>query len=336
MATLTERYVAAVTRHVPGSQRPDVEREVSAAISEIIAARQDDRATADRPAQESERAALLELGDPVRLAADYTDRPLQLIGPAVYPAYIGLLSVLLTTVLPIILAAVALATLFASGDPGKTVANTMLTGISVFGHMFFWTTLLFVVIERSTAAGAHTPLPGWTPERLPDVRIAGEARLGDTVAAVVLSLGTILYLVWQQFRSPFAYADGSPVPLLNPALWDSWLPFFIALLLAAAALEWHRYRVRRWNRGILAAHILVHTALAVPLLVLLANGSLVNGDFLARIGSWWPDAPSGIKVVGMVSIAGIWIWDLLDTGLKARRDARGAGRGHSMEQPPGR
>ena len=35
---------------------------------------------------EAELAALTELGDPVRLAAGYTDRPLHLIGPGVYPS----------------------------------------------------------------------------------------------------------------------------------------------------------------------------------------------------------------------------------------------------------
>jgi hypothetical protein len=72
MATLTQRHVAAVACGVPEDQRSDVERDTAAAIADLTEAR---LAAGEEP-DAAERAALLELGDPVRLAAAYSSRPL--------------------------------------------------------------------------------------------------------------------------------------------------------------------------------------------------------------------------------------------------------------------
>lgn len=52
---------------------------------------------------------LTELGDPMRLAAGYTGRPLHLIGPAVYPDWLRLVKLLLGIIVPLSMAGSALA-----------------------------------------------------------------------------------------------------------------------------------------------------------------------------------------------------------------------------------
>lgn len=65
MSTLSSRYVTAVSRSVPESQREDVEAEVAASIEDLTEARLE----AGTPPADVERAVLPELGDPMRLAA---------------------------------------------------------------------------------------------------------------------------------------------------------------------------------------------------------------------------------------------------------------------------
>src|SRR5882672_5085367 len=102
--SLTDRYVDATLRRLPGRQRPDIEKELRASIADAV----DDRLVAGSDPAEAERAVLTELGDPARLASGYADRPLQLIGPALYLDYTRLLGALLATVVPAVAMAIAI------------------------------------------------------------------------------------------------------------------------------------------------------------------------------------------------------------------------------------
>ncbi len=100
-ASLTDRYVTATVRDLDEDQRAEVERELRTTIEDMI----DGRLEAGAPSRpEAERAVLTELGDPVRLAAGYTGRPLFLIGPRVYPQWRRVMTVLLTTLVPLVTA----------------------------------------------------------------------------------------------------------------------------------------------------------------------------------------------------------------------------------------
>ena len=80
-ASLTDRYVAATVSGLDEAQRPEVERELHATIEDMV----DARLEAGAPTRaDAERAVLVELGDPLRLAAGYSGRPLHLIGPVSY------------------------------------------------------------------------------------------------------------------------------------------------------------------------------------------------------------------------------------------------------------
>ena len=90
-ASLTDRYVAAALKGVQADQREDVAAELRGSIADAVEVRTSQGESPDT----AERAVLLELGGPTRLAAGYSGRPLYLIGPAFYPDYIRLLRLLL-------------------------------------------------------------------------------------------------------------------------------------------------------------------------------------------------------------------------------------------------
>lgn len=314
MATLTERYVAAVSRGVPAPQRADVELEVAAAVEDLVASRLE----TGSDAVSAERDALTELGDPVRLAAGYSGRQLQLIGPGLYPDYLRLLTLLLAIVVPLVTIVVGTTTLFFNGDPGETASASVLTALSTTGHVLFWTTLAFALAER--AGTTKSPIR-WSPELLRDLPQQGPARLGDSVATIALGVALAIYLVWQHFRSPLHDADGRAVPLLDPALWSFWLPYLIVVLLVGAGVEWMRYRARGWTWGYFAANTVLDLAFAVPVIVLLAAGSLFNPAFTSAV-DWWPEAGGPASVVILVCVAGVALWDIADTARKTPRDLR--------------
>lgn len=107
--------------------------------------------------------APLELGDPRRLAADYSNRPLKLIGANHYPTYIRLLKVSTATVLPIADAGVIISNLLTGADAGEIATKAITTLFELTIQLISRTTLVFVIIERTrhpspcTRPGIHQP-----------------------------------------------------------------------------------------------------------------------------------------------------------------------------------
>lgn len=307
MSTLTARYVSAVSRAVPESQRSDVEAEITAAIADLTEARLESGESPDA----AELGVLMELGDPMRLAADYSNRPLHLIGPDHFPTYVRLLKVLAATVLPITTVAVIVAQLTSGADAGHIAAAAFSTLFELAMQLAFWLTVVFAVIERTP--GSKTMHPRWNPSMLPHTPDTG-VRLADTIAAVVMSLIGVAYLVWQNFRSPFNDANGTPIPSLSPDLWTSWIPVIIVGLLAGAVVEILHYRAGSWTWRFLVSKAIFSLMVTVPVVWLAATNSLLDPrmiDRLAELG--WSDAALHLNGSIIVITIGVAVWELFES-----------------------
>ena len=117
--TLTDRYVWAVQRSLPERQRHDIDRELRGTIADTI----DGKIEGGTKPAVAEREVIAELGDPYRLAAGFADRPLHLIGPALFPDYVRLLKVLYVIVLPIAAAGILLGLLLSQPESVGAVAG---------------------------------------------------------------------------------------------------------------------------------------------------------------------------------------------------------------------
>ncbi|MBS1674810.1 MAG: hypothetical protein JSS74_12710, partial [Actinobacteria bacterium] len=142
--SLTERYVAAVARSVPAADRDEAGAELRAAIADEVDAR---IAAGERP-DAAEYAAVAELGDPIAYAASLSGRPLVLIGPRYYAAWLRLLRLLLATVVPAAAVIAGFVRAVTGGDIGAVFGAIVPTVITTGVHVAFWTTLVFVVLER--------------------------------------------------------------------------------------------------------------------------------------------------------------------------------------------
>jgi hypothetical protein len=302
--TLTDRYVAAVLRGVPEKQRTDVEQELRASVADAV----DDMLDQGAEPAAAERTVLTGLGDPDRLAAGYSDRPLFLIGPALFLDYWRLLKVLLAVVVPVSMAGVALAQTLAGGSVGTVVASAVTTGLNVVVHLSFWVTLVFVILERS-GPDSRKSLGEWTLEKLPQLPERRQ-RFTDTIVGVTWIAVLIALLFVQQF---FVFVDGRSVPVLNPDLWSFWLPVLVVLLGAEIVLELVRYRVGRWTVPLAFVNAGLNVAVAAIVIGLLRAGLFLNDEFFTAVG--WPEGggPNGViaalGTIGMVVVAGFSIVD---------------------------
>ncbi|GAA1915890.1 permease prefix domain 1-containing protein [Microbacterium aoyamense] len=314
-ATLTDRYVDAATRSVPENQRA----EIAAELRERIADQLDARLEAGQPHDSAERAVLTELGDPDKLAAGYTDRKLYLIGPRYYLDWWRLLKLLWAIVPACAVFGVALGMTLAGEPFGDIVGSVFAVLISTIVHVGFWVTLVFFIVERS---GSKAPMSGeWTPDSLPEPREKGTT-FGEMIASIVFLVLAAGAVVWDHF---IGFAPSEPgLSFLDPGLWPWWVFLLFLVMAVEAMLAVLVYVVGRWTIAFAVLNTVLALAVAVPALVLLVQGTLINPEFFSTV---IPEdsAATVASVVSTVTgfvIAGVAAWDILDGFLKALRARR--------------
>ncbi|MFG2041813.1 permease prefix domain 1-containing protein [Dactylosporangium sp. NPDC048998] len=298
--TLTDRYVDATMRRLPGRQRPDIEQELRTSIADAI----EDRVGAGTDPGEAERAVLSELGDPARLAAGYADRPLHLVGPALYLDYMRLLTTLLATVVPAVAGFVGLMrALSGDGTAAGIAAATASAAVTTAAHVAFWTTLLFAIIERTPAQRARLARP-WTPAALPE-QPGRRMRQAELVTETLLLILISTFILLSPFVSAETDASGEPIGLFSPWLWDTGAVYvFIALAVANLGVSFAKYHVR-WSVARALTGALVNIAGALVLVWLAAGDRILNPEFAGAAG-WTPDVQRwvniGLVIAGVVTI----------------------------------
>lgn len=313
--TLTDRYVWAVLKALPESKRVDIDRELRATIADDV----DARVASGEEASAAERAALLELGEPGRLAASYTGRTLGLIGPELYPGYVGLLKMLYIVVLPIATIVYFVVQLLTGAEPGELIGGTVAIIFGLTVHLGFWTTLIFAIAER--AGTSMKGMPGlddepFDPAKLPTIATNTGGSRSDLIASLVVLLLVPLALVWQQYAPILGDANGA-VPILEPTLWSFWLPYVIVLMVLSAGFAVLLYRTGRWTWPLVALNAVLGLAVTIPFVVLIWQGELLNPAFVGAVG--WADifdrgGPGSI--VAAVSLGIILLWSIGDSAWK--------------------
>lgn len=308
---LSERYIAATVKDLPHELHTEVRPELEASIADAIEARVEQGE--DR--ESAERAVLTELGDPAVLAAGYTDRPLQLIGPRYYLMWWSLLKRLLAIVPAAVFAVSVLAHTLASGDIGTVLGESIVTTISAALHVCFWVTLVFAIMERSDTDTGLT----WDIDQLPEPREDHPARANLIASLVFLGL-VLVALVWDQVPG-FIRLDDQPVAILNAELWPWTMLGLLALIALEIGFAIVLYIRRRWTVTL----AIVNTALAVLffawIITLLTDGTLFSAEFVELWSENNINADSlyTLAVIFGFGVAVICVWDIIDGWVKTYR-----------------
>ncbi|WP_084106688.1 hypothetical protein [Demequina sp. NBRC 110056] len=322
--SLTDLYVAATVSRTPVKQREEVEADLRAAIADAIDARLDAGDLADVPERASalETAVLNDLGDPDRLAADYADSPLMLIGPRLFLQWKRLTILLLWIVLPIVAALIPFG-MWLGGEPvgaiiGSTIGGTLTVGV----HLVFWVTLVFAVMERAGTEPEELSEP-WTVERLkesPDVRVSG-VETGFALATLAITAGLI---VWQQMWPWATNAAGEGLPVLSPELWAFVLPGLLLVMAVEAVAVIVRQVRGRWTMGDWWLTVVLDVVTLVLVAIPVLQHDLLNRELFAEIG--WPDANTTITLeqaewAVLLVVAAVCVADVWGSWTRARRSA---------------
>ncbi|PRB07807.1 MULTISPECIES: permease prefix domain 1-containing protein [unclassified Microbacterium] len=323
-ATLTERYIAATVKGLRPETQDDVRAELEASIADAIEARLEQGEAPD----DAERAVLTELGDPGILAAGYADRPLHLIGPRFYLTWWRLLKLLLAIVPVCVLGAVALGQTISGAAVGEVISTSLVAAGGAIMHICFWTTLVFVILERT---GSTTTIDEWDLDKLPEITDDGVGR-SELIASLVFLGIAAGALLWDRFRG---FVPGEALPILDPALWPWGISVLFALIVAEVVFAVVVFR-RGWSTGLAVVNTVLALAFLAWTLVLLLGGQLVNPDFLSYIvavgGEGFAAGDAGaageggvFRILAVLLGFGVAIgvgWDIVDGWLKTVRRSR--------------
>ncbi len=305
MSELKNRYVATVLGSIPENLRSDVDRELRAAIDDAIEAKVEQ---GEEPSA-AETAVLTDLGDPALIAADYSDRPLYLIGPRFYLPWLRLMRKLLV-VIPLLAGTVAAVVHFVTGEgPVGAILGGLWTGLIAALNVVVWTTVGFVVAERDDAAAADleplTKRAQWSLDRLPRVPDR-QFRLGEVIGSMVVI--AVLFALTLSVRNV-------AFPFVDPDAWDRAIPVLLGLLALSLILELGKLHVGKWSYPLAGANATVNVCFAAWWVWALSGG-LINSDDLAAYESLTISAWVTVAI-----IAAMCIWDAYRGFAGARRAA---------------
>ena len=317
--TLTDRYVDAAMRTVPDDQRADLSAELRASIDDQVEA----RVKQGEPRADAERAVLIELGDPDKLAAQYTDRPLWLVGPRYYLTW-WRLTKLLWAIVPVCAAfGVALGQTLSGAEFGEIIGSVVSVVLSVIVHIGFWTTLVFFIVERSTHSADIGLVSRWTPDDLPEPRERGTG-LSDLVASLVFLAIAAGAILWDHFVGFVYTPETGWMSFLAPSLWPWWIGGLFAVMVLEALLAISVYAKGRWDIGSATVNLFLNLTVAGGTLWLLSQQQLVNPEFFdAVIPSDSAGTVTTVVTTGFAfGVVAIAAWDSIDSFLKAARARR--------------
>ena len=300
---LTDRYVHEVVRRVPADQRQDIAEELRGTITDTI----DGRHPGD--AEQAEQQVLTELGDPIQLAARYSDRPQALIGPRLYPTYIRLLVTMLAGVLPVVLVVMVLLDVLEAAGIGQILTTALWVVIGVGGQIIAWSTVVFALVERAQHRSGSTGSPApWSVANLPEPAPGNKAGPWAWASAAGNAM-IFAVILWQQFARPFRTEGGEQIAVLDPALWSGWIWPILIGLLAAVVAQFLRIAARGWTRLLVGVYLVVEVLQVVPLAWILHQQMLFNPAFLAEVSQDWttPDEvyTGAAVIVVLIAVSGV-------------------------------
>lgn len=290
---LIEIYIHEVTRRLPEKNREDIALELQSTIEDMLP---------DEPTQEDVKAVLEKLGNPVNLANGYRDRPMYLIGPRYYDVYVTLLKMFFP-----IAAAVSFIIVIAqffigySGNEavmdvvlnlvGKGISKVIEVGIQVF----FWLTLVFVVMERVDKGKDDQPLTSslkkWTPDDLKNIPYIPKKKAISNLEVFACFMWTAIagtvYFYADHLIGVYEGGNGVlefVIPAFNQEVLLRFWPIVVLIIGFEIALTLYKFIKGRWTKRMALYTAVLQLIQTIVFIVVIVTPNILNPKFLSYMG----------------------------------------------------
>lgn len=296
-----ERYVYAVGKQLPKTQREDIKRE----IYSLILDRVEERVYEGEKEDEAIFHVLKELGDPAELARQYQLHPYYVIGPLLFQTYLFVLKL----------------AFFASGISLMLMnlihpTNHWTQKIIQFGYdfihvgvyVFGMVTLIFLLIERLEIQIQKKEMK-WTPEKLPKIPKKHEkVSYPEVVFEIVFTIFALVFfnhsfteMVSKSFLNGFLNTERFADFLLY---WNvTWVS---SLIIAITVLILGRNTI-----GLRAFNVFITFLQAMLIWMMYVDGELLRIQDLNEKALQWFHSTS-ISAIVVILLIGFWeLWQIM-------------------------
>jgi hypothetical protein len=289
---MIDRYVYAVTEHLPQDTREDVSLELRANIEDMLP---------EDPTESDVRAVLEKLGNPAKLSNEYSQQKRYLIGPSMYDSYFSVLKLVIGIVAIVFTSLTLLDWVLTPPMYGnfakmstRFFIDILVAPIQGVLQGFLWVTLTFVVLERSGINEGKMPFvkKKWTPDDLPVIPVSKGRKIsrGETIFSMFC---TVFFTALLYFNPQLigVYTKGhSGLTLLEPIFVVERLQSYMIIILIFAIIQlcifiW-KFIAMQWNYPLAIANASHNVALSILVCVMVSDTSLFNSELLLRISSF--------------------------------------------------
>lgn len=286
---LIDIYIQEVTRRLPEKMRDDIALELRSTIADMVP---------DDCTEDDVKTVLEKLGSPAKLASNYQDRPMYLIGPRYFDVYVSLLKMIIP-----IAAVIALISMFAEyfiGYQGEEAIINVVLDLVGFGiwkiidvaiQTFFWLTLVFAILERTDKGKDNQPLTTsfkkWTPDDLKNITYIPKKKAiskFDVFGALLwTAIWATLYFYANQLLGIYEGGkDGLEfvTPALNQEVLLAFWPIVLVVIGLEIALALYKLIKGQWTNRMAIFNTVLQIFSTVVFIMIFFNPNILNQDFI--------------------------------------------------------
>ncbi|MGI6707283.1 MAG: HAAS signaling domain-containing protein [Clostridia bacterium] len=283
---LINRYIYAVTRHLPQPQREDIDKELRGLIEDMLV----ERCAGEEPQKTDIEAVLKELGEPSKLADQYRDKKRYLVGPENFDIYMLILKI----VLPVTAFGVAIAStigFFANPpfDIIQGITKLITDIISAAFSSFAWITIVFAINERiQFYTKEKMGKKEWDPSSLPEIPSKNTMiKWSDCIFGIVIAVLFIcLFHFASQFIGVYHFEDGrmiTVVPLFDERGVKQVLPLLTVLFCISILKECGKLMMGKWTLPLGIANAIFNFISLFFLVTVFSNTGIWNPNFINEL-----------------------------------------------------
>jgi hypothetical protein len=177
---LIDRYLHEVSRYIPPRKRGDILAELQSLLVDTL----EDR-FGKEPSETEVEELLKEFGRPKDVAASYHPQGQYLVGPALYPLFRMVATIVIAAVLGAQALAWGISAFVAEG--GFSVLEMIGSIFNSIPSALGWVVLVFVILQYFDAK-PHLDEEPWEPKALPEINPDQDIKRGELIVGLVFSV----------------------------------------------------------------------------------------------------------------------------------------------------
>lgn len=329
---LINAYLQEVERRLPEKNRDDILLEIRSTIEDMLPT---------DPTEEDVKKVLQEMGDPVKLAHGYSDKPMHLIGPRFYDTYISIIKMILQIAITISLISLVAENIFRTGEESNLVGILLaivVEGIwrvlSVGMQVFFWVTVIFAIIERVDIWKEDEPVAArqreWKPDDLKKVAYVPKKRtiprrevygslLWTAVWASVYFNANRLLGIYENPGEGLIFIT----PAMNQDVLYSFWPAVVLVIGLEIGLALYKLLKKEWTRNIVWYNAIQEVIATIIFVWILSSDRLFQPEFITYISNLFNVSTTQVEnsiLWGAVTIfITIAIWNIIEGFIKYKQ-----------------